>query len=82
MGEAGKTLCLEPISEPTIPVNVLNKTWQAVDRINEIAHPTVKLQLDIFHHQMTHGDVLGMITDLLGRIGHMQIAGSSRARCG
>ena len=42
--------------------------------MEEIAHSAVKLQLDIFHHQMTHGDVLDMITDLLGRIGHMQVA--------
>jgi hydroxypyruvate isomerase len=74
-GEVEKILCLEPISTPTIPCYFLNNTWQAADLMDEIAHPVVKLQLDIFHHQMTHGDVLGAITDLFDRVGHMQIAG-------
>lgn len=75
VANAGKTLCLEPISTPTIPGYFLNSTWEAVDLIDEIAHSAVKLQLDIFHHQMTHGDVIGAIPNLLDRIGHMQIAG-------
>ena len=75
VGEARKTLCLEPISEATIQGYFVNNTWQAVDLMDEIAHPAIKLQLDIFHHQMIHGAVLGMITDFLGWIGHMQIAG-------
>jgi hydroxypyruvate isomerase len=75
VGEAGKILCLEPISETTILGYFLINTWQTVDLMDEIAHPAVKFQLDTFHHQMTHGDVLGMITDLLSLIRHMQIAG-------
>lgn len=73
--DAGKTLCIEPISELTIPGYFLYNTWQATDLMDEIAHPAVKLQLDIFHHQTTHGDVSGAIATLFDRIGHMQIAG-------
>jgi hydroxypyruvate isomerase len=75
LADTGKTLCLEPISTPTIPGYFLNSTWKAVDIIDEIAHPSVKLQLDIFYHQMTHVDVIGAITTLFDRIRHLQIAG-------
>ena len=75
VGEVGKTLLLEPISEPTISGYFLNSTWQAAHLIDEIAHPAVKLQLDISHHEITHGDVLNAITRLFDRIGHMQISG-------
>jgi hydroxypyruvate isomerase len=57
------------------PGYFLNNTWQAADLMDEIAHPVVKLQLDIFHYQMTHGDVLGAITDLFDRVGHLQTVG-------
>ena len=60
---------------PTLP-NGSTKCVNFLQVATELAARTMmKLQLDIFHHQMTHGDVIDAVPTLFDRIGHMQIAG-------
>ncbi|WP_029061176.1 2-oxo-tetronate isomerase [Labrenzia sp. DG1229] len=71
----GLSLLIEPINKRAMPGYFLSDTYQALDLLQQICHPAVRLQFDIFHHQITHGDVIQSITNCSDRIGHIQIAG-------
>ena len=47
---------------------------QALDLLERIDHPNVTLQLDLFHAQLTDGDITHLIRDNIARVGHVQIA--------
>jgi hydroxypyruvate isomerase len=46
----------------------------AVEIIEELRQPNLKLQFDIFHRQSLHGDVYDGLERLLPVIGHIQVA--------
>lgn len=71
----GLDVMIEPINPLSMPNYFLNGTNQAVNLIQRIDRPNVRLQFDIFHHQITSGDVLDRLEDLMPLIGHIQIAG-------
>ncbi|MEM9107848.1 MAG: 2-oxo-tetronate isomerase, partial [Pseudomonadota bacterium] len=71
----GLDLLIEPINRRSMPGYFLSKTAQALDLMDRIDHPAVKLQFDIFHHQITAGDVLKTMSACKEQIGHIQIAG-------
>ena len=68
----GVTLVIEPIS--TIENYFLCRTDQAVDILGRVDCLNVKLQLDLYHHQMTHGRIVDTLRDLSHLIEHIQIA--------
>jgi len=63
---------IEPIS--TLPNYFLSKTDQALEILKELDCPNIRLQLDLFHHQRTHGNITETITANLDKIGHIQIS--------
>ena len=69
------TLLIEPINQRTIPNYFLSSTDLAVDLINIIDRSNLKLLFDIYHHQITRGDVTKYLEKYFSYIGHIQIAG-------
>ncbi|XP_073227515.1 putative hydroxypyruvate isomerase [Porites lutea] len=70
--ESGITLLAEPIS--TIPGYFLTNTQQAINFIKKVDHSNMKLQLDMFHHQRTSGNLTQTLIDAMPYIGHIQIS--------
>lgn len=74
LADAGLELLLEPINCRDIPGYFLHDYGFAVQLIEELRLPNVKLQFDVYHRQILHGDVTIAFRTLLPLIGHLQIA--------
>ena len=74
LAKANLELLIEPINPRSMPGYFLSTTAQAVGLIDRVKHPALRLQFDIFHHQITRGDVMQSLTDCKDVIGHIQIA--------
>jgi hydroxypyruvate isomerase len=72
---AGITLLVEPLNTRDNPDYVLTSTPQALALLERVAHPSVALQLDLYHAQITEGDPEPRIRALRGRFAHVQVAG-------
>jgi hydroxypyruvate isomerase len=72
--EAGVTLLLEPLNTIDFPGCVLSNTAQAMQLVRQAGHPHVKLQYDIYHSQMTEGNLIATMTGNQSHIGHIQLA--------
>jgi hydroxypyruvate isomerase len=73
-GAAGLDVLIEPINPRDMPGFFLNDFNFSADLIAELGLPNLKLQFDIYHRQVLHGDVLTGLRKLLPIIGHVQIA--------
>ena len=73
-GAAGLDLLLEPINARNMPGYFLNDFAFTENLIRELALPNLKLQFDIYHRQILHGDVTMALRAMLPVIGHIQIA--------
>jgi len=71
----GVTLLLEPINGRDMPGYYLNDVDAAAALIEELALPNLKLQFDVYHAQILHGDITRRLQRLMPLIGHIQIAG-------
>ena len=71
---AGLTILIEPINARDMPGYFLNDFNYAADLIAAMALPNLRLQFDIYHRQIIHGDVLTGLRQLMPIIGHVQIA--------
>jgi hydroxypyruvate isomerase len=74
LGQAGIRLLIEPINTRDMPGFFLNRTRQALDIIEDVDSPNLKLQYDIYHMQIMEGDLARTIEATLPRIGHIQLA--------
>jgi len=72
--ERNLVLLLEPINSRSMPGYFLNDFSFAEQTIADIGLPNIKLQYDVFHRQIMHGDVVRSFERLLPVIGHVQIA--------
>lgn len=72
--EKGITLLIEPLNTRAAPGYFIAHQRKAVELINKVDRPNVKLQFDVFHAQIMDGDITEMIRDLAADIGHIQIA--------
>ena len=70
----GIEVVLEPINNRDIPGFFLNDFDFAETLIRDLALPNVRLQFDIYHRQILHGDVAVALARLMPLIGHVQIA--------
>ncbi|MBO9170625.1 2-oxo-tetronate isomerase [Rhizobium sp. L245/93] len=73
-GETGLDIVLEPINGRDMPGYFLNNFNFAADLIADLGYPNLKLQFDIYHRQIIHGDVLSGLRTMIPIIGHVQIA--------
>lgn len=74
LGPDGIEVVLEPINNRDIPGFFLNDFDFAESLIRDLALPNVRLQFDIYHRQILHGDVAVALARLMPLIGHIQIA--------
>jgi len=72
--ESGIVVTIEPINSRDMPGYFLADFTRAVDVINQLDRPNLKLQYDIYHRQIIHGDVLKSLASLMPLIGHIQVA--------
>ncbi len=74
LGKEGIDLLIEPINRRDIPGYFLNDYPMALQLIDELRLPNLKLQFDVYHRQILHGDVTVAFHTLQPLIGHVQIA--------
>ena len=67
-------IVIEPLNGRDMPGYFLNNFDFAAALITELALPNLKLQYDIYHRQILHGDVMKSLEQLMPMIGHVQIA--------
>ena len=70
----GVTLLIEPLNARDNPGYFLNSTAMAVALLDRIACANVALQFDLYHCQISEGDLAQHARDLFGRYPHVQIA--------
>lgn len=71
----GIGILIEPINHHDMPDYFLRTTGQAVDLINRVHKPNLKLMFDCYHVQIMEGDISRKLETLMPYIGHIQIAG-------
>lgn len=70
----GIDILIEPINGRDMPGYFLNDFGFAASLIGELALPNLKLQFDIYHRQILHGDVMKGLEALMPITGHVQVA--------
>ncbi|MCL9814284.1 hydroxypyruvate isomerase family protein [Natranaeroarchaeum aerophilus] len=72
---AGVTLVLEPLNTAVDhPGYYLTSTAEGIDIVDAVDSPRVKLLYDVYHQQITEGNVIETMTEYVDRIGHVHIA--------
>ena len=71
-------LLIEPLNGRDMPGYYLNSFDQAAALITELGRPNLKLQFDVYHRQILHGDVLTALEQMMPIIGHVQISSVPR----
>ena len=74
----GVDILIEPINGRDMPGYFLNDFGFAAALIGELGLPNLKLQYDIYHRQILHGDVMKSLEALMPIIGHVQTASVPR----
>jgi hydroxypyruvate isomerase len=72
---AGRTLLLEPINGRDMPGYLMNSTVLARKVIEDVGADNLKLQLDLYHCQISEGDLAVRIRANADFTAHVQIAG-------
>jgi len=70
----GLDVVIEPINARNVPGYFLNDFAFARDLIAELNILNLKLQFDIYHCQIIHGDVTMRLREMMPIVGHVQIA--------
>jgi len=70
----GLDLLVEPINARNMPGYFLNDFRYAGAMIADLKRPNLKLQFDVYHRQIMHGDVVTGLRAQAPIIGHVQIA--------
>lgn len=71
----GLTVLIEPINQRDMPGYYLSQQQQAHDICAEVDRPNIQVQMDLYHCQITEGDLTRRIEKHFQGIGHIQIAG-------
>lgn len=72
--EAGVTLLVEALNAIDRPMYLVHDTTTALRVVDCVGHSHVRLQYDVYHAQMTHGNLIHSLNRCFDRIGHIQIA--------
>lgn len=72
--QAGVTLLLEPLNPLDRSAYLLHTTAEAMAIIEQVNHPAVMLQYDVYHAQISEGNLINNISRWISHIGHIQIA--------
>jgi hydroxypyruvate isomerase len=71
---AGVMVVIEPINHRDMPGFLLNTTGQAAGVVTAFGADRIRILFDIYHCQITEGDITSRMQKLLPLIGHIQIA--------
>lgn len=71
---SGRTAILEPFNPVDHPGHVLNGSGDALTICRAIDSPAVKLNWDLYHMQMTEGNLIASLRAGLDQVGYLQIA--------
>lgn len=74
--ETGVTLIVEPLNHQDHPGYFLTRSKDAFRMVDEVGSANVKILYDIYHFQITEGNLIKTITDNIGKIGHFHCAGN------
>lgn len=74
LGARGLDLVIEPINKRDMPGYFLNDYRLAESLIDDLGLPNLRLQFDVYHRQIMHGDVTTALRRLLPIVGHIQVA--------
>lgn len=74
LAEEGRTLLIEPLNHRDAPGYLLSRQDHARGIIERSHLPNLRLQFDIYHCQIVHGDLIRWMEKLMPVIGHVQIA--------
>jgi hydroxypyruvate isomerase len=77
-GAEGRDIVIEPINRRDMPDYFLNDFHRATDIIADLGRANVRLQYDIYHRQILHGDIERSLEALMPVIGHVQVAAVPR----
>jgi len=70
----GLDLLIEPINARNMPGYFLDDFAAAAGLVRDLALPNLKLQFDLYHCQILHGDVTTRLRALMPLVGHVQTA--------
>lgn len=70
----GVTLLIEPLNAKDRPGYFLSRSDHAIEIINRIGAPNLKLMFDVYHIQIMEGDITRRLRAHLPHVGHIQIA--------
>lgn len=71
----GVRVLIEPLNPRDAPGYFLTRLADAEEILAEAGHGNLAIQCDLYHLQMTGGNLAATLTGALPRIGHIQIAG-------
>ena len=75
--DAGVTLVFEPLNELIDHAGYyLVRSDEAFDIVDEVSSPNVKVVFDIYHQQISEGNVIRNATENIHKIGHFHAAGN------
>jgi hydroxypyruvate isomerase len=74
--KAGVTLIVEPLNHQDHPGYFLTHSKDAFRLIEEVGSENVKILYDIYHYQITEGNLIKTITENIDKIGHFHCAGN------
>ena len=74
IGAKGLDVVIEPINRRDMPAFFLADFGYAAELIGRLGLPRLKLQYDVYHRQILHGDVAKSLEALMPIIGHVQTA--------
>lgn len=68
------TIVLEPLDKKCRPQSILSKSEDGFNIIKKIDSPSLKLLYDLYHQQISEGNLIETITENIDLIGHIHIA--------
>lgn len=71
----GVTILVEPLNAGDAPNYLLSHQADAHALLAEVAAPNLQMQFDLYHAQITEGNLARKLKHFLPHIGHIQIAG-------
>lgn len=71
---SGVTLVVEPLNATDQPHYLIHTTAEGMAIVEAVNHLHVRLQYDVYHAQMTEGNLINTINRYLPFIGHIQIS--------
>jgi 2-dehydrotetronate isomerase len=76
-GQDGRDILIEPINTRDMPGYYLNRQDVAHGVVADVGADNLKVQMDLYHAQITEGDIATKLRRYLptGNVGHIQIAG-------